>query len=455
MFNNLTERFSKSLRKLDGKKSLNENNIKNILKEIRKTLLESDVSWDVIKIFLSMVKKESIGKEIPRETNIPQFFTNIVYKELVKIMGVKHQEISVLDHGLKIIMLSGLQGAGKTTTTAKLANYINEKYKKSVAVVSCDIYRPAAILQLKNLVINTDIHFINSNNSQKPEEIAEEAIAYSKKKEIDFLLVDTAGRMHIDQDMMNEVKNLYSICKPIENFFVADSMTGQDAIRSAKLFNENLSITGVILTKTDGDTRGGAALSIRYVTGKPIKFICNGESIESINRFHPERIASLIMNMGDMLSLLENIEKKVDKTKSIKLSEKIKKGDSFDLIDLKDQLDQINKMGGISNIIEKMPGMGSLSNKMKDKIKNAEFLKTKSIINSMTNKERKNPILFKQLGAGSRKNRISKGSGTTVQDVNRLLKKYLQMKKMMQKLKGKNMDSMKEKLNNSLSFMKN
>lgn len=452
MFNNLTERLSKNLKKLSGKNHLNENNIKNILKDIRKTLLESDVSWDVIKIFLSLVKKEAIGKKIPKDTTLHHFFTKIVYNELVKIMGGKHQSINIQNKDLKIILLSGLQGAGKTTTTAKLAKYMQEKYKKNIAVVSCDIYRPSAISQLKILTEKTNIMFLNTEKNDNPEEIVKNAILIAKERKVDILFVDTAGRMHIDQDMMHEIKRIHEICNPIETLFIADSMTGQDAIRSAKLFNENLSITGVILTKTDGDNRGGAALSIRYVTGKPIKFLCNGESIDSISQFHPDRIASLILNMGDMLSLFENIESKLDKKKSIKLSQKIKKGDNFDLFDLRDQLDQINKMGGLSNIIEKIPGMSSFNQNLAGKVHNQELKKIKSIINSMTNKERTNPIVFKQSGAGSRKLRISKGSGTTIQDVNKVLKKYLQMKKMMQKFKGKNIDYMKNKLNDSLNL---
>ena len=315
MFNNLTERLSKNLRKLSGKNHLNENNIKNILKDIRKTLLESDVSWDVIKIFLSLVKKEAIGKKVPKELSVSHFFTKIIYKELIKIMGGKHQDINFQSKDLNIILLSGLQGAGKTTTTAKLAKYISYKYKKKVAVVSCDIYRPSAISQLKTLVGKTEIISLNDEIITDPKKIVANAISISREKKIDFLLVDTAGRMHVDQYMMEEIKQIHKICNPVETLFIADSMTGQDAIRSAKLFNENLSITGVILTKTDGDARGGAALSIRYATGKPIKFLCDGESIDAISQFYPERIASLILNMGDMLSLFENIEKKIDKKK--------------------------------------------------------------------------------------------------------------------------------------------
>ena len=386
--------------------------------------------------------------------SVSQFFNKILYHELIKIMGNKYQEIDCNYKGLKTIMISGLQGAGKTTTTAKLAKYIIDKYDKKVAVVSCDVYRPAAILQLKKMTENTKILFIESNLSQKPRNIVIESINYAKQNKIDILLIDTAGRMHINEKMMEEIIEIHNISQPIENFFIADSMTGQDAIRSAKTFNESLSITGVILTKTDGDTRGGAALSIRYVTGKPIKFLCNGENIEDISPFHPERIASLILNMGDMLSLIENIEKKIDKKKSEKLSEKIKQGNSFDLFDLRDQLDQINKMGGIGSIIEKMPGMNSLNSEMKNNIDKMELLKIKSIINSMTNKERKFPIVFKQSGAGSRKIRISKGSGTSIQDVNKVLKKYLQMKKMMQKFKGKNIEYMKSKISNAMNLYK-
>jgi len=328
------------------------------------------------------------------------------------------------------VMMAGLQGAGKTTTVAKLAKMLSEKEKKKSLLVSCDIYRPAAIEQLKTLAGQVGAEFFPSTTDQKPTDIAKAAVEYARKHYIDVVLVDTAGRLHIDGEMMDEIKAIHATVNPVETLFVVDSMTGQDAANTAKAFNEALPLTGVVLTKTDGDARGGAALSIRQITGKPIKFMGSGEKVEALEAFHPDRVASRILGMGDVLSLVEEVQQKVDHKKAAKLAKKVQKGKSFNFNDLKEQFEQMQNMGGMASLMDKLPGMPGMAEKLKDKVNDKEMARMVGIINSMTPKERAFPDIIK----GSRKRRIAAGCGLQVQDVNRLMKQQMQMKKMMKKM---------------------
>jgi len=328
--------------------------------------------------------------------------------------------------------MAGLQGSGKTTTTGKLARYLKETQKKSVLITSCDIYRPAAIKQLETLAHQLDVHFHPSDNSQSPVNIAKDAIQSAKQKSIDIVIIDTAGRLHIDADMMREIREIHAAAQPIETLFVVDSMTGQDAANTAKVFNDALPLTGVILTKTDGDARGGAALSIRQITGKPIKFIGAGEKLDALQPFYPERIASRILGMGDIVSLVEEAHAKIDEAAAKKTMKKLNKG-RFDLEDYRDQLLQMNKLGGVASLLDKLPGAATLPSQLKNTVNDKMFGQVVAIINSMTPQERRFPDIIR----GSRKRRISAGSGTQVQDVNRLLKQFIQMQKMMKKMSGR------------------
>ena len=334
--------------------------------------------------------------------------------------------------------MAGLQGAGKTTSVGKLAKYLTEREKKKVMVVSADVYRPAAIKQLETLAEEVGVTFFPSTILQKPIDIVNDAIDDARKQFFDVLLVDTAGRLHVDNDMMDEIKGLHAAVKPVETLFVVDAMTGQDAANTAKAFNEALPLTGVILTKADGDARGGAALSVRKITGKPIKFLGMGEKLDALEPFHPERIASRILGMGDVLSLIEEVERKVDKDKAQKLAKKVQKGKGFDLQDFKEQLEQMRNMGGMMGMLDKLPGMGGMTAKIKDQANDKQFVQMEAIINSMTPAEREKPEVIK----GSRKRRIAAGSGTQIQDVNRLLKQFTQMQKMMKKMSGGGMKKM-------------
>ncbi len=344
-------------------------------------------------------------------------------------MGDARAELNFKTQPPAVILMAGLQGSGKTTSTAKLARYLKDSEQKKVMVVSVDIYRPAAIQQLKVLAEQIDVAFFPSETNEKPVAIAQKALESAKKQYMDVLIIDTAGRLHIDSEMMDEIKNIHQNINPIETLFVVDSMTGQDAANTAKVFHDTLPLTGVILTKTDGDARGGAALSVRQITSQPIKFIGSGEKIEALEPFHPERIASRILGMGDLLTLIEEVERKADKKASEKLKNKLKKGKSFDLEDFKQQLLQMNNMGGISGLMSKLPGMGQLPQQAMNQVNDKSMARTIAIINSMTPKERRVPKII----VGSRKKRIAQGSGTEIQDVNKLLKQFEQMQKMMKK----------------------
>jgi len=432
MFETLTERLSGALKSITGKAKLTEDNIQESLREVRRALLEADVALPVVKDFIDQVKQRAIGQEVSASLNPGQAFLKIVQAELQALMGDANEVLNLKTVPPAVILMAGLQGAGKTTSVAKLALWLKNNQKKSIMVVSADVYRPAAIKQLETLAGEVGVEFFPSNAEQKPEDIVKNALAEAKKKFIDVLFVDTAGRLAIDEAMMSEIKRLHSAINPTETLFVVDAMTGQDAANTAKVFNEALPLTGVILTKTDGDARGGAALSVRHITGKPIKFLGIGEKIDGLEAFHPDRVASRILGMGDVLSLIEDVEKKVDKQKAQRLAKKIKSGKRFDLEDFKEQLQQMQNMGGITNMLDKMPGMSGMAQAAASKVDDKMFARMEAIINSMTMQERRNPDMLN----GSRKRRIIQGSGTNIQDLNRLIKQHKQMQQVMKKMKG-------------------
>ncbi len=452
MFDNLSERLSQTLRNVTGRAKLTEDNIKDTLREVRMALLEADVALPVVKDFVEAVRERAVGTEVSRSLSPGQAFLKVVQSELETMMGAANEELALNAAPPAVVLMAGLQGAGKTTTVAKLAKHLKERNKKSVMVVSADVYRPAAIKQLETLAGEVDAIFFPSDISQKPVDIANAAIKEAKLKFIDVVLVDTAGRLAIDDDMMAEIGALHKAVNPVETLFVVDAMTGQDAANTAKAFNEALPLTGVVLTKVDGDARGGAALSVRAITGKPIKFLGMGEKTEALEPFHPDRIASRILGMGDVMSLIEQAEQKLDREKAEKLTKKLKKGKGFDLEDFRDQLQQMNNMGGMGGLLEKMPNIGGVNlSQMQGLQGNAEkqFKQMESIINSMTPQERRNPDLI----SGSRRRRIAQGSGTQVQDVGRLLKQHKQMQKMMKKFMGKGMGRMMRGLGGMLPGM--
>jgi len=433
MFDTLSGKFNDIFTKLRGYGRLTEKNINDGLRDIRMALLEADVSLPVVKTFIEDVRIRSLEKEVLSSLTPGQAITKIVNEELVTLLGKDNEPLKLNTRPPAVIFLAGLQGAGKTTTCAKLGVYLKEKENKNVALVSCDVYRPGAIKQLQVLAKENNLAWLESSELDKPIEIAKNGLSIAKRKHFDILIVDSAGRLHVDDMMMQEIKSLHSILNPIETLFIVDSMMGQDAVNAAAEFNNILPLTGSILTKADGDARGGAALTVKYITGKPIKFIGVGERSEDLSLFNPDRIASQILGMGDVLTLIEDIEKKTDKEKSLKLSKKIKKGKGFNLDDFKDQIKQMSSMGGISNIIDKLPGTNKLPGNITSQINDSEFVRLVAIIESMTRKERFNPKIIN----GSRKKRIAFGSGTKVQDINKLLKQFNHMQKMMKKFSNK------------------
>lgn len=433
MFENLTERLTQTLKSVTGQAKLTEDNIKGTLREVRMALLEADVALPVVKAFVNSVKERAVGTEVSSSLSPGQVFVKIVNEELVNVMGEANEALNLAAQPPAVVMMAGLQGAGKTTSVAKLSRFLREREKKKVLVVSADVYRPAAIKQLETLAAEVDVEFFPSTAEQDPVDIVNAAIAHAKIQHHDVLLVDTAGRLHVDGEMMDEIKRLHAAVKPVETLFVVDAMTGQDAANTARAFNEQLPLTGVILTKTDGDARGGAALSVRHITGKPIKFLGVGEKVEALEPFHPDRVASRILGMGDVLSLIEEAEEKIDKKKAEKFAKKIQKGKGFDLEDFREQIQQMKNMGGMMGMLDKLPGMGQMANASQMAGAEKGVVQMESIINSMTAKERRNPDIL----TGSRKKRIAAGSGTQVQDVNRLIKQHKQMSKMMKKMSGK------------------
>jgi signal recognition particle subunit SRP54 len=433
MFDSLSERLGGTLQKLRGQGRITEDNVKETLRDVRMALLEADVALPVVREFVLRVKERAMGQDVLRSLTPGQALVKIVNDELTAVMGEVNESLNLNAQPPAVILMAGLQGAGKTTSVAKLARWLKEREKKSVMVASADVYRPAAIEQLKTLAGEVDAHFFPSQGDQDPVDIARAAVEQAKLQFVDVVIIDTAGRLHVDDDMMDEIKRIHEAINPIETLFTVDSMTGQDAANTAKAFNDALPLTGVILTKTDGDARGGAALSIRHITGKPIKFMGVGEKTDALEPFHPDRVVSRILGMGDVLSLVEDAQRKMDKGAADKLASKLKKGKGFDLEDFRDQLRQMGNMGGMSSMLDKMPGMSNVSEAAKSQVNDKELGKLEAIINSMTKKERRRPEIIK----GSRKKRIAAGSGTQIQDVNRLLKQFAQMQKMMKKMSQK------------------
>jgi signal recognition particle subunit SRP54 len=428
MFDNLSERLSKTIHNLRGQGRLKEDNIRDALRDVRMALLEADVALPVVKEFIERVRERAAGQEVLKSLTPGQALVKIVNDELVHTMGDANDALDLSVQPPAVILMAGLQGSGKTTSSAKLARLLDERDKKSVLLTSCDIYRPAAIDQLQTLAGEVKATFFPSNTGQDPVQIATSAITHARQKHIDVVIVDTAGRLHIDDEMMDEIRRLHEAVRPVETLFVVDSMTGQDAANAARTFSEALPLTGIILTKTDGDARGGAALSIRAITGKPIKFIGVGEKTAALEPFYPDRIASRILGMGDVLSLVEEAEQKVDREAAAKLAKKISRGKGFDMNDFRDQLEQMLNMGGLAGLVDKLPGAAQLPRDgMPD---DRQVHRMKAIISSMTPRERAYPAIIK----GSRRRRIAAGSGTQVQDVNRLLKQHLQMQKMMKRM---------------------
>lgn len=430
MFESLSQRLSSTVERLRGRGRLTESNIREALREVRVALLEADVALPVVQALVQRVQVRAIGQEVLKSLTPGQALIKVVRDELTAVMGTANADLNLAAAPPAVILMAGLQGAGKTTTVAKLARFLRERRKKKVMVVSCDVYRPAAIEQLRTLAEQVDVLFHPSSGTDQPIAIARAAIDAARKNFADVLIVDTAGRLHVDAAMMDEIKALHAALDPVETLFVVDAMTGQDAANTAKAFSEALPLTGVVLTKTDGDARGGAALSVRYITGRPVKFMGAGEKPDALEPFHPDRVAQRILGMGDVLSLVEEVERKVDQEKAQKLAEKVIKGKRFDLNDMKDQLEQMVNMGGMSSLLEKLPGVSALPDQVKSKVNDKEVHRMIAIINSMTKKERRHPDLLN----GSRRARIARGAGQQPADVNRLLKQYQQMEKMMAKL---------------------
>ena len=430
MFESLTDRLGATLSSITGKARLTEDNIQDTLREVRVALLEADVALSVVKDFIDRVKARALGAEVTASLSPGQGFIKIVNDELVSVMGAGEGDLNLAVQPPAVILMAGLQGTGKTTSTAKLGYWLKNRQQKSVMVASTDVYRPAAMEQLKTLADQAELKFLESSPDEKPIDIAKRALDTARKQFVDVLIIDTAGRLHVDEDMMQEIKELHAATSPVETLFVVDALTGQDAATAARSFGDVLPLTGVILTKADGDSRGGAALSVRAVTGKPIKFMAVGETIDALDAFYPDRIASRILGMGDVLSLIEEAEQKIDKKKARKLARKITKGKKFDLEDFRDQIQQMNNMGGIASMMDKLPGMGKMAQAAQEKMSDKTFVQMEAIINSMTPGERRYPDSLN----GSRKKRVAGGSGTQVQDINRLLKQHKQMQKMMKKL---------------------
>lgn len=434
MFESLSERLSRTIKNITGRGRLTEENIAGIIREVRIALLEADVALSVVHGFIEQISIRAIGQEVSASLTPGQTLIKIVEEELIALMGTENVALNFNTLPPAVIMMVGLQGAGKTTTTGKLAKYLKEKQKKKFLLISCDVYRPAAIAQLNILADDIGVECYPTVQDQTPADIAQQALEHARRQNFDGLLVDTAGRLHIDEEMMTEIKQLQTVLTPSDTLFVIDSMMGQDAVNAAKAFNDALPLTGVILTKTDGDARGGAALSVRHITGKPVKFIGTGEKMDALSAFHPARMASRILGMGDVLSLIEEIQEKTDKKQAEKLVKKTTKGKGFSLEDFRDQLRQMRNMGGLASILDKLPmGMGAKPANISSQFDDEQLIKLEAIISSMTPRERRLPDMIN----GSRKKRIAAGSGTHIQNVNQLLKKFKQMQKMMKKISGK------------------
>ena len=431
MFDNLSGRLTEAARSLSGKGRLTEANINDTVRQVRLALLEADVALPVVKTFIERIRQRALGGEVGKSLTPGQALVKIIHAELVTLLGGEQAPFDLRARPPVVVLLVGLQGAGKTTTAAKLAKRLIDSERKRVMLVSVDIHRPAAILQLQTLAEEVGALHCHSDAGQQPVAIVERARDDARRSHADVLIVDTAGRLHVDEEMMREVADVHAQAQPLETLFVIDSMAGQDAVNAARAFDASLPLTGVILTKADGDAKGGAALSVREVTGKPILFLGTGEKVDALEAFHPERMASRILGMGDVLSLVEDIEGKIDNDKAQRLARKIKKGRGFDLFDLRDQLEQMTKMGGLAAILDKLPVPGNVNAAaVNDRANEQQLRRQVAIINSMTPSERRFPKTIN----GSRKKRIARGSGLAVQDVNRLLRQHMQMEKMMQKM---------------------
>ena len=438
MFSNLSDRFEAIGKRLRGKGRLTEENIQETLREVRMALLEADVALPVVKDFIADVRERALGAEVMKSLTPGQAFVKIVHAELVRLMGEQNDALDLSTRPPAVVMVAGLQGSGKTTSIAKLGRRLIEQDKKKVLAVSLDVYRPAAIDQLQRLAGEVGFDFYPTDTKQNPVATAKAAFTQATTGYYDVLLVDTAGRLHVDEEMMSEVGQIHAAVQPVETLFVVDSMTGQDAANTAQAFNAALPLTGVILTKTDGDASGGAPLSIRQITGKPIKFLGIGEKTDALEAFHPDRVASRILGMGDVLSLVEEVERSVDRDQAERMADKFKKGQGFDLEDFRDQMQQIKRMGGLGSLMDKMPGMGQMSQQVGNQLDDGQVRRQVAIIDSMTPDERRRPDVIN----GSRKRRIAAGAGIQVQDVNRLLKQHKQMQKMMKQLKKGGMKKM-------------
>ena len=432
MLENLTNRLAGIVKTLRGQARLTEGNIQDALREVRMALLEADVGLAVVKDFIAAIKEKAVGAEVMQSLTPGQALVGIVHSELVALMGGENSALSLATTPPAVILMAGLQGTGKTTSTGKLAKLLRERMKKKVLVVSADVYRPAAIQQLKTVAGQAGVDFFPSDAAQKPVDIGLAAVQWAKTHFHDVLIVDTAGRLAIDETMMAEIKALHAALNPIETLFVVDAMQGQDAVNVAKAFSAALPLTGIVLTKLDGDARGGAALSVRHITQKPIKFVGVSEKLDGFEPFHPDRMASRILGMGDVLSLLEDAHKNVNEEDARKLAEKFRKGKGFDLEDFKSQLQQMQKMGGMSALMDKLPAQLGQMAQGNPALQEKKLRRTEGIINSMTAAERRNPELIK----ATRKRRIAAGAGVQVQEVNILLKEFEQMQKMMKMMKG-------------------
>jgi len=427
MFDNLTGRLAKVVKTLRGEARLTDANIQEALRDVRMALLEADVALPVVKVFIDRVREKAIGEEVIGSLTPGQALIGIVHRELVTLMGGFNESLNLATQPPAVILMAGLQGAGKTTSVGKLALWLRSEQRKKVLLVSCDVYRPAAIEQLRVLAEQTEVDFHPVLDGEQPVAIAQRALAYARTHFHDVLIVDTAGRLAIDQAMMQEIQQLHAALKPIETLFVVDAMQGQDAVNVAQAFGAALPLTGVILTKLDGDSRGGAALSVRHVTGQPIKFVGTGERINGLEPFHPDRLASRILGMGDVLSLIEDVQKSVDHEQAEKLARKVKSGKGFDLEDFKQQVVQMRKMGGMSALMDKLPSELARAAQNAPQVDDKSIARLEGIINSMTALERAKPELLK----ASRKRRIATGAGVSVQEVNRLLSQFEQTQKMM------------------------
>ena len=435
MFENLTGRFGRIVQQLRGHARLTQENVAATLRDVRRALLEADVALPVVQEFIRRVEGQALGREVTSSLTPGQALLRVVQDELVRLMGDGQAELNLKVSPPAIILVAGLQGAGKTTTVAKLGKWCREQHNKSVLVSSCDVYRPAAQEQLRVLAQENQLDYFSAGDGREPVAIAAAARQHARSRFADILIVDSAGRLHVDEDMMAEIRHIQRVLQPSDTLFLIDSMMGQDAVNAAAAFNEALDLSGVILTKVDGDARGGAALSVRHVTGKPILFLGAGEKASELSPFHPERMASRILGMGDMLSLIEEVEQKADQEKAQKMARKLKRGRGFDLDDFREQLRQLQNLGGLGGVLDKIPGMQQAAAGAMGGVagQERELARFEAIINSMTPGERRFPAVVN----GSRKKRIAMGSGTQIQDINRLLKQFARMQKMTKKLSKK------------------